>query len=83
METFAQPSFRRKPESRGVRFPLTLSVSKGLSGVEGWFDKLTMSGYAKVSTRGEGTPNPPLSMETFAQPSFRRKPESRGFDRSL
>ena len=34
--------------------PLTLSVSKGLSGVEGWFDKLTMSGYAKVSTMGEG-----------------------------
>ena len=30
-------------------------MSKGLAGSKGWFDKLTMSGYAKVSTRGEGT----------------------------
>ena len=37
-----------------VLTPLTLSLSKG------WFDKLTMSGYAKVSTRGEGTQAGPL-----------------------
>ena len=34
--------------------PLTLSLSKGLRGLKGWFDKLTMSGFAKVFIKGEG-----------------------------
>ena len=40
--------------------PLTLSLSKGLSGTKGWFDKLTMSGYAKVSFGGRGGQRRPL-----------------------
>ena len=32
--------------------PLTLSLSKGRSGAEGWFDKLTMSGDIRHHERG-------------------------------
>ena len=43
METFAQPSFRRKPESRGFDLAHPEPV-EGPEGLKGWFDKLTMSG---------------------------------------
>ena len=47
---------RHSGESRNPEgsTPLTLSLSKGLRGLKGWFDKLTMSGFAKVSLVGEG-----------------------------
>ena len=39
--------------------PLTLSLSKGLrEGLKGWFDKLTMSGFAKVSHQGDSCKTP-------------------------
>ena len=49
VETFAQPSFRgsRNPERFDYAHPEPVEGP-------GWFDKLTMSGYAKVSLVGEG-----------------------------
>ena len=44
-----EPAPSAHPEPWACRTPLTLSLSKGLSGTKGWFDKLAMSGYAKVS----------------------------------
>jgi len=45
--------------------PLVLSLSKGASGLEAWFDKLTTNGNSrKLSTNGISTSGLSTSLET-------------------